>query len=175
MFSYAPPAVGEPAVLDTFERTASDEIRALVGNLRKAYEDSRSRSRVRDLLDRLDSLNTLLNRLYLVPNDWNGYGSPAPSKDSIEISRKVLNSLWPESILPDKVLPSADGGVALIFRTDTDNRAVAETLNDHETYLLLYDRQGNSRTLTWREAASERQGVILQLREHLRGTPLAAL
>jgi len=174
MLSYAPPAVGETAVLDTFERTTSDEVRALVGCLRERYEASRNHSRVRDLLDRLDSLSFLLNNLYLVPENWNGYGSPKPSAASIEASRSILNSLWGEAIMPEKVLPSADGGVSLVFLSDSDNRAVIEALNEDETYVLLYDKQGNSRTLAWGEAPQERQDALRQLHTHLQGLRLAA-
>jgi hypothetical protein len=175
MLNFAPPAVGEPRALDTFERTASDDVRALVNKLKKDFEASRGRSQVRALLDRFDSINGLLNELYFVPDDWNAYGSPSPSKQSIEFARSILNSLWGESLLPDRVLPSADGGVAFVFRSDSENRAVIESLNEDETCLLLYDRQGNSKTLTWSDDAAEKRELFRLLQLHLEGVRLAAL
>jgi hypothetical protein len=174
MLSFAPPAIGEPAALDTFERTSSEEVQALVRRLKEAYEASRNQSQIRALLDRFDSINGWLNDLYFVSDDWNAYGSPSPSKQSIEYARSVLNSLWGESLLPDRVLPSADGGVALVFRSGTDNRAVIESLNQNETYLLLYDRHGNSKTLTWSDTAPEKGNLFRELQLHLKGVPLAA-
>ena len=175
MLSFAPPAIGEPAALDTFERTSSEDVQALLRRLKAAYEASRNQSQTRALLDRFDSINGLLNDLYFVSgNDWNAYGSPAPSKRSIEFVRSILNSLWGESLLPDRVLPSADGGVAFVFQSGTDNRAVIESLNQEETYLLLYDRQGNSKTLTWSDTAPEKGSLFRELQLHLKGVPLAA-
>lgn len=174
MFNFASPAIGEPAVLDTFERTSSDVVRSLVKRLRGAYEASRNYSRVRDSIDRFDALNGLLNELNFVPDNWNAYGSPSPSKRSIEFARTILYSLLSETLLPDRVLPSADGGVAFVFRSETDNRAAIETLNEDETYVLLYDRQGNSKTLTWSDAASEKSELFRQLQLHLKGARLAA-
>ena len=173
MLNYTPPAVGEPAVLDTFERTASDEVRVLIDTLRAAYEQNRGRSQIRELLDQLNTMNGLLNQLYFVPDDWNGYGSPSPSKGSIEATRDVLNSLWREAILPDKALPSADGGVALLFRSPSQNRAAIESLNEGGTFVLLYDRQGNSKTLIWEGSEANKQAVLRNLQRHLRGSGLA--
>lgn len=176
MLSFAPPAKGEPvSVVDTFERTSNEQIRAFREKLQKAYEEDRGRSQIRDLLDRFEGLNSVLNDLYYVHDDWNSYGSPSPSKPAIEISRRILNSLWSERLLPNRAFPSADGGVALVFWSDTDNRAVIETLNDDATYLLLYDRQGNSKTLTWTDASQEKTDLLKQLDLHLKGAPLASV
>jgi hypothetical protein len=176
MLNYVPPAVGESiSVVDTFERTSNEEVRLLRESLRHAYEKDRGRSQIRELLERYEAMSNLLNDLYFVPDDWNAYGSPAPSKPSIEISRGILNSLWTGKTLPDRVLPSADGGVSLVFLTDNDNRAVIETLNDDTSFLLLYDRRGNSKTLAWNDAAAEKDKTLQQLQVHLNGGPLAAV
>lgn len=161
-------------IVDSFERTSNTEVGAVGDRLKQAYEADRGRSRVRELLERYDAVNSWLNRLSLMHEDWNGYGSPAPSKPSVEISRGILNSLWVENLVPDRALPSAEGGVSLIFRTDNDNRAVIETLNDHSTDVLLYDRNGNSRALTWSHVDAQNREVIQQLELHLKGVALAA-
>lgn len=141
--------------------------------MRASYEESRNQSRVQDCFDRFNALITSLNNLHFVPHDWNAYGSPAPTKMSIEDARNILRSLWTGNLLPDRVLPSADGGVSFLFRTDTENRAVIETLNEHETYVLLYDRRGNSKTLPWNETAPEQTKILSQLHLHIQGAPLA--
>lgn len=175
MLNFVPPELGQNIyAVDSFERTSNTEVEAARRRLKEAYQADRGRSRVREILDKYETLNSWLNSLYFVGEDWNGYGSPAPSKPSIEISRGVLNSLLAENLVPDRALPSADGGVALIFRTDNDNRAVIETLNDDSTYVLLYDRRGNSRTLTWGESGSVNIQIVRQLELHLKGATLAA-
>jgi hypothetical protein len=175
MFSFVPPAIGEPTrVVDTFERTSHDQVRDLSNSLQRAYEEDRGKSRVRELLEKFDLLSNALNDLYRVPDDWNAYGSPSPTKPAIEISRGILNSLSAERLPPERVLPSADGGVALVFVTDTENRAVIETLNDNSVFVLLYDRRGNSKTLVWNESGAVKHEILKQLGSHLKGAPLAA-
>jgi hypothetical protein len=175
MLSYQNSEVGQSAyVVDSFERTSNRDVEAARNRLKEQYEKDRGRSRVRDLLERYETMSNWLNELYSVPDDWNAYGSPAPTKPSIEISRGVLNSLWVENLIPDRALPSAEGGVALIFRTENDNRAVIETQNDLSTYVLLYDRKGNSRTLDWSDPGPARSEALRQLERHLKGASLAA-
>ena len=168
MLSYAPPEIGEPTALDTFERTSSNVVLELVRSLRNEYDAARNKSLTQEWVDRLNSLNTCLNNLYFVADDWNGYGSPAPSRDSLDTARDILNSFGTETMLPDRILPSADGGVAFLFGSDNDNRAAIETLNEDGPFLLLYDGSGNSATLPWSEEALRR------LSEHIQGAPLAA-
>jgi len=115
----------------------------------------------------------LLSQLSLVPDDWNGYGSPAPSGEAIGIARTILNILWTERLIPRRVLPSAEGGVALVFSSTSENRAVIETLNNRETIILFYDRSGNSKTLDWPESTQVQHEFLLSLKDHLRGARLA--
>jgi hypothetical protein len=176
MFSFAPPSLGDPInVVDTFERTSNEQVRALSDFLRRTYEEDRGRSRVGDLLERFESLSKSLNEFYFVPDNWNSHGSPPPSRPAIDMARGILNTLFYEQMLPDRAFPSADGGVALVFRTESNNRAVIESLNERATYLLLYDRKGSSRTLTWADSAAEKRQILGQLDSHLRGAPLASI
>jgi len=150
MLSFHQPAPGQNAyAVDSFERTSSREVAAAGRLLVEAYEKDRNRSRVRELFERFEIVNNWLNELCFVPNDWNAYGSPAPTRPSVERARSILTTLWAENLVPDRALPSAEGGVALIFRTPNQNRAVVEALNDFSAYVLLYDRRGNSQTLEW--------------------------
>jgi hypothetical protein len=115
----------------------------------------------------------LLTQLSSVPDDWNGYGSPAPSAEAIGIAKTILNTLWTERLLPRRVLPSAEGGVALVFSSANENRAVIETLNSNEAFILIYDRSGNSRTFDWPGSRQVQHEYLLSLKDHLKGARLA--
>jgi hypothetical protein len=171
MLSFAPAEAWQPRIVDTFERTSNTEVSALSEKIKSEW--SSSPSEYLAMLDSFDWLGRSLSRLVSVPNNWNMYGAPAPSAASIEIARRVLESLQVESLLPSRVLPSAEGGIAFIFLSNTDNRAVIESLNSDEAFILLYDRAGNSKTLDWSESWPTKRNLLRVLRDHLRGTPLA--
>jgi hypothetical protein len=174
MLNYAQTDFRQPAVVDTFDRTSSDELQKYGKQFRQSLYSSTSQSVFLSMYFAFDRLGRSLSQLDSVPDDWNTYGSPAPTVRSIKTARRILDSLQSESLLPKRVLPSAEGGVAFVYHSDTENRAVIESLNNDEAFILLYDRMGNSRTLDWSASRSEQQNLLRKLRDHLRGMSLAA-
>ena len=85
---------------------------------------------------------------------------------------RVLASLREATLIPERVLPSAEGGVAFVFSSTGENRAVIESLNDGEDFILLYDLQGNSKTIEWTGDISK--DLLGTVRKHLKGLRLAA-
>jgi hypothetical protein len=173
MLDFQATEIWEPAVYDTFERTSSRDLKPVQEMLYRSF-DSTFRSEFLTMLLSFDRLSRTLTHLESVPDDWNTYGSPAPSARSIKVARSIFNTLRSEHLLPKRVLPSADGGVAFVFSSTTENRAAIETLNSEESFVLLYDRKGNSRTLDWAESGSKQDEMLNTLRDHLRGASLAA-
>jgi hypothetical protein len=172
MPSYAPPqnlATIADANERTSGRTASEELQ-IVDETRfwsTAESQYLTRSRI------VEGLYDSLRMLEFVSNDWNSYGSPRPSTKAISVAGRMLNALRDEVFLPKRVLPSAEGGVALTFLSDTENRAVIESLNNNETFVLLYDRQGNSETLDWSDSGPEQIQLLARMKAHLQGARLA--
>ena len=171
MISYA---VDQPlpqiAVRDTFERTASDDLKKLTS----AWESDSSVSQIWSIQVRFQELAKELFALSYLSDGWNSYESPAPSESSIQRAFKTLTLLRSENLMPKRVLPSAEAGVAFVYTSPSKNRAVIENLNDEEAYLLLYDLDGNSKTLDWPETKEEISQVLHVLQEHLEGKALAA-
>lgn len=120
----------------------------------------------------LGPIRSALRDLDNTKSDWNSYGAPAPSLRSINMGWRVLASLREAALIPERVLPSAEGGVAFIFMSTGENRAVIETLNSGEDFVLLYDRRGNSKTMEWTGEITET--LLRSLKTHLRGSRIAA-
>ena len=121
-----------------------------------------------------DALERAVEDLTNLTGDWNSYGSPAPSTESVESTRPILRALRSKLLEPDRVLPSADGGVALTFISDTISRAAIEALNSGEAYVLLYDLDGKSETIEWPESdVSAQIELVGRLAFHLRSIGLA--
>jgi len=171
MLSFVPVQDWQPRVVDTFERTSSGDLLALREKLKSDL--SNGRSEYLTMLSAFDAFGRSLSQLVFIQNNWNNYGSPSPSIQSIENARKLLNYLQSEGLLPKRVLPSAEGGIAFIFHSNTENRAVIESLNNNEIFFLLYDRRGNSKTLEWSDSRLEQQNLLRTLRDHQRGASLA--
>jgi hypothetical protein len=119
------------------------------------------------LSDRLDELCKL-------PAGWNSYGSPAPTEVATDNARLILQRLNARDLAPEGVYASGDGGVAFAFVSDTISRAEIESLNTGESYVLLYDLNGNSETLDWPAADKDQLATIECLVAHLRSPGLAA-
>ncbi len=173
MLSYAPPTAYPAALVDTRERTASrtstKSFRRLHESIARSAESSEFFSRLRAFEDLVRELAALR---FTEPN-WNSYGSPKPSADSIQAAGILLDTLRRHDILAAKVLPSAEGGVAIAFTSNTPNRALIEALNDGERFLLLYTRSGDSETIDLASEPQLQAQPLTRLKLHLRGTSLA--
>jgi len=69
--------------------------------------------------------------LRLFQNNWDGYGAPAPTSESITRARSILSSLTEDKFLVDRVIPSAAGGV-FIYMKASDCIADIEVFNSGE-------------------------------------------
>ena len=90
-----------------------------------------------------------LEHLETVGKGWDGYDADKPSQESIDGARSILRSLQEVLITPQKITPSAEGGVAFSFKAPKSKRAQIEILNNGERFAHLYDLNGSSQTLEW--------------------------
>jgi hypothetical protein len=126
-------------------------------------------------LNVFEGLEDSVDNLISVSPNWNSYGSPAPTLESIDRAKHILRVLRARLLEPERVLPSADGGVSFTFISDTISRAAIESLNNGETYVLLYDLRGNSQTVEWPTSHTDAQlDLIGRVATHLRSDGLAA-
>jgi hypothetical protein len=83
------------------------------------------------------ALRDQLMLLKNVGSDWDTYGAPAPSEDSIDTAGLALNALRASNAQPSAVVPSADGGIGICFMRD-DSYAHIEFSNDGSAYGMMY-------------------------------------
>lgn len=107
--------------------------------------------------------------------EWDYTEYPAPNETAVLGAQDLLRAMRFETLLPEAVMPSADGGVAFVYVGVGKNRAVIESMNSGERYMLLYETDGDSRTIDWPAAdyTTQRQ-VLSQFTSYLRGCSLAA-
>jgi hypothetical protein len=175
MLSYALPNNCPVTLIDTQERTQSAVSQnAYLWQITKAIE---SINTSRYLSDRrqFHYFSVALAELALTEANWNSYNAATPTAEAIEDAQSVLAVLGIRLLMPSRVLPSADGGVSLIFASETSSRAVIECSNDRECLLVLYDLNGNVDTFEWPAGRlADQVKLVDKLQYHLRSTDLAA-
>jgi hypothetical protein len=171
MYSYEPRTTTPVSPQRIFPRTMRiPSLRRLNEGLARSTDSSEYLTRFRLFEERKQEIDNLI----LVGSDWNSYSSPSPSLEAMDAAKHILDKLQGISLLPTRVLPSAEGGVAMVFLSSGINRAVAEALNNGETFVLLYDLNGNNQTIDWGTSTSENSSTLDKLQKHLRGSGLAS-
>ena len=93
-------------------------------------------------IEALKVIEKVLNSFWQLERDWNSYGAEPPHRRAMDESIRFSSVAIDLGLTPDRVEPSAEGGVAIAF-VRGDRRAIAEFLNDGSWDLLLYDKLGN--------------------------------
>jgi hypothetical protein len=167
-----------PEIVDTLERTATP-VSALtrlgiLPEARTSSADSQILDCLRSTMNVFDALGDATVKLLDTPANWNSYDSPPPTAVAVKNAQNVLAALRAKLVAPERVLPSAEGGVSLIFVSDTISRAAIENFNGGESFVLLYDLNGRSDLVEWPATAEEQLHVVERIATHLRSNGLAA-
>jgi|GEM_PF-3841355 hypothetical protein len=91
---------------------------------------------------RLESFIDPIKELARLKPNWDSYGAEPPNTTSVKSALQFLNDLTSTDLLPIRILPSAEGGVAFRF-VSMDKRALVEFLNDGSVEAILYDSNGD--------------------------------
>jgi hypothetical protein len=160
-------AAALPPYYDTYERTsrARSQTAQKVDPRWTGIEDSQ----VLTQNDLIQHLQEAIGRLSLLPENWNGYGSPRPSLAAIREATVIVDRFRAFAFRPEKVTASADGGVGLVFVGDQKRRAVIESFGTEDDYVLFYDTDGNSRTCLWPKEEAAQSNILNELQTYLRG------
>jgi len=169
-----PPPEHRDPIFDTLDRTLSDDVhRGIFAREVERITRSQTTSQLLTNAGTVNAWIASLPKLTEFPANWNGEGSPAPNSVAVDGASEFLRSIRFSSAMPEKVHPSAEGGVAIVFVGAGKNRAIVESLNNQERYLLLYDLDGGAVTIDWPSTIEAQRLVIAQLESHLQGTYLA--
>jgi hypothetical protein len=98
------------------------------------------------------ALRASLKDISALPAGWDTYGAEAPNERSRKLASKVLDILELCNLLPDRLSPSAEGGIAFSF-VDGDNRAGIEVYNTGEIAAAIWS--GQNPPIVWESEHSE--------------------
>lgn len=81
-----------------------------------------------------------LDRLRVLGDDYNGYGTAQPNGVAVFHAARITIDLHLAGLVPERVAPSAEGGVALVlFSSNRQRYAAIECFNAGDCGLLLHD------------------------------------
>lgn len=83
-----------------------------------------------------------IEKLTYLEGNWNSYGAPKPEKKAIDNAESILKTITELKIFPAKILPSAEGGISILFVKD-NKYADIECDNEGDIIAGMSDRQGN--------------------------------
>jgi hypothetical protein len=106
------------------------------------YEKSVGRSMFLAVEDRFARLQARLESLVDLHASISDEGEEAPSATSIQDALAILKNLKNHFDEVESVVPSADGGVAIVLAPSGEARAYFHILNDGGRSLVMYDKAG---------------------------------
>jgi hypothetical protein len=92
---------------------------------------ARSKDAWNDLKAKVDSFSELAD-------GWNSYSAPRPARIAIRNVREFLDVLFAANMKPNRIRPSAVGGIGVTFRRG-EKKSYVEFLNSGSTYALFSD------------------------------------
>jgi hypothetical protein len=108
-----------------------------------------------------------LGSMHLLMEDWDSYGAPAPSRQSIGSAKLAVERLRFSQLLPSIVTPSAEGGVSIYFSRGSQ-KAFIEFLNEGDVLLARYGKDDEPNVKVLRNGLQDlNDQAIQEIRDHL--------
>jgi hypothetical protein len=100
--------------------------------------EARSTSKFLQIAKTYQELHSSLDTCATLADNWDSYGAAKPEKHSVEAVGRFLQRLFAELFMPSRVIPSAEGGVAVYFNGE-NKTAYLEYRNSGEVILAMFD------------------------------------
>lgn len=85
-------------------------------------------------------LHDRMKQLASLPANWDTFGTERPSQEAISAAAQIAESFIGFGLVPDAIVPSAEGGVAVCFLRN-QKYADIECLNSGEVLAVRYSSQ----------------------------------
>ena len=99
-------------------------------------------------------------------SDWDTYGAESPNDSARSQASIILSALEAQLLPPSRLMPSAEGGIALSF-VDGENRAEIEIYNTGEVVAATYSAQSEPDVWELNNTGAALETAIGAIRVHL--------
>jgi hypothetical protein len=134
--------------------------------LRAAFEEIYKSSSFWHSKMRFAEARRRLSTTVSLEHDWDTYGAESPNDLARTLAAKVLDVLEEGSLPPSRLIPSAEGGIAMSFVAG-DNRGEIEIYNSGEIAAAIYSGQTEPTVWELKNSDIALKNAIAQIRVHL--------
>ena len=113
-------------------------------------------------------LRSSLSVCATLPENWDSYGAAKPEQHSIEAADRFLQKLFAELLMPNRVIPSAEGGVAVYFNSD-NKTAYLEYRNSRSVILAMFDDDSDPIIVELTESDADESRALYLIRSYIAG------
>jgi hypothetical protein len=145
---------------------SSDESRTRVKIFFKYIQQDFYSSEFLQSQNRFRELRSSLVEYSKFGDDWNSYGAEKPSAHTIDLTKRLLNKLWNELLLPTQLVPSAEGGIAAYFKAG-ERVSYLEYRNSGEVILAMYDQNSEPDVQELTENDADESRAIALIRAYI--------
>jgi hypothetical protein len=156
------PAIEAPRKRGSFDRRISIRANEVL------IAEARSTSRFLQLEEMYQELRSSLDACAALRDNWDSYGAARPSRHSIEATDRFLKRLFAELFMPNRVIPSAEGGMAVYFSSG-NKTAYVEHRNSQEVILAMFDDHSDPIIIELTESDADESRALSLIRTYITG------
>jgi hypothetical protein len=135
---------------------------------RQFIAETRSTSKFLQIAKVYQELRSSLDAYATLVDNWDSYGAAKPTRRSIEAADRFLHRLFAELFMPSRVVPSAEGGIAVYFNSDC-RTAYLEYRNSKEVILAMFDDHSDPIIVELTENDADESRAVSLIRGYIAG------
>ena len=133
---------------------------------RQFIAEARSTSKFLQIARVYQELRSSLDACATLVDNWDSYGAAKPARHSIEAADRFLQKLFAELFMPSRVVPSAEGGIAVYFNSD-NRTAYLEYRNSREVILAMFDDHSDPIIVELTENDADESRAVSLIRSYI--------
>jgi hypothetical protein len=157
-----------PAIRANDFTEPSSSSRKILTFFKQLIAEGRSTSRFLQIVKTYQEMRSSLDACAALPDNWDSYGAEKPSPHSVEATHRFLERLFAELLMPNRVIPPAEGGIAVYFNSD-NKTAYLEYRNSREVILAMFDDHSDPIIVELTENDADESRALSLIRSYITG------
>ncbi len=142
--------------------------RKILSFFKQLIAEARSTSRFLQIERTYQEMRSSLDACFTLQDNWDSYGAAKPGRHAIEATDRFLGRLFAELFMPNRVIPSAEGGMAVYFNSDKKT-AYLEYRNSGEVILAMFDDLSDPIIVELTESDADESRALSLIRAYITG------
>ena len=142
--------------------------RKILTFFKQLIAEARSTSRFLQIEKTYQEMRSSLDACAALQDNWDSYDAAKPARHSIEATDRFLGRLFAELFMPNRVIPSAEGGMAVYFHSDKKT-AYLEYRNSGEVILAMFDDHSDPIIVELTECDADESRALSLIRTYITG------